>query len=287
MHRYDSDNRCVITRVLNNNVIKSVMKDKEIVVQDKGIAFGHHVGDMVTPSDDAKIFELSDGAFGGYTDDLIDQIPQDVWAFTELAFDYISQSLERELDVNVYFTLLDHIYIAVDRIRKGINLPAYISSESRIYYKREYEIASHVVDEMSRYFKLTFQESEKSFMTIHIIDASLDADNGTAYQIERVIDDVLEVVNAFFAEDIKRDTLDYERFINHLKYFSSKVVRESDKKDQSDSHFDIFTALSKEWLLQMDCVNLITQVMRDKYDFAVSEDDQLYLLIHLAKVTSP
>lgn len=279
-------NRCVIDRVVNNNFIKSVLAGKEVVIQDKGIAFNHHVGDCVALSSDAKIYALSGSLFGNYTKSLIEQVPAEIWSFTELVSDFIAERIGKELDANAFFALLDHIFVAVDRVRKGVKLPAYLSTEARVYYKREYDIASQVVDQMSQYFNLDFQDSERVFMAIHIVDISLDVANGTAMEIEKIVDAILEIVKAFFSSEIDRDTLDYERFLNHLKYFASKVLGDADKDGRQCAHYDVFSMLSKEWLLQMDCVNLITRTMQEKYNYSATKDDQLYLLIHLVKITS-
>lgn len=282
----DMYNRCVINRVVNNNFIKAVLAGKEVVIQDKGIAFNHQIGDCVVLSSDAKIYELSGSLFGTYTNSLIEQVPEEIWNFTELVSDFIAERIGKKLDANAFFALLDHIFVAVDRVRKGVKLPAYLSSEARLYYKREYEIASQVVYQMSKYFNLEFQDSERAFMTIHIVDISLDIANGTALEIEKIVDAILEIVNAFFSSEIDHDTLDYERFLNHLKYFASKVLGNIDKDKKKCEHYDVFSMLSKEWMLQMDCVNLITRTMQEKYNYFAVKDDQLYLLIHLVKITS-
>jgi beta-glucoside operon transcriptional antiterminator len=278
-------NQCVIERIVNNNFIISVLAGKEVIIQDKGIAFNHHVGDCVELSNNARIYEPSDSSFGNYTNSLIEQVPAEIWSFTELISDFIAERIGKKLNANAFFTLLDHIFVAVDRVQKGIKLPAYLSSEVRVYYKREYEIASQVVDQMSKYFDLEFHDSERAFMTIHIVDISLDVANGTALEIEKIVDAILEIVKAFFSSEIHRDTLDYERFLNHLKYFASKVLDDTDKDGRQSEHYDVFSMLSKEWMLEMDCVNLIIRTMQEKYNYSATKDDQLYLLIHLVKIT--
>ena len=240
------ENRCVIDRVVNNNFIKSVLAGKEVIIQDKGIAFNHHVGDCVALSSAAKIFELSGSPFGNYTNRLIEQVPVEIWNFTELVSDFIAERIGKKLGANAFFALLDHIFVAVYRVRQGVKLPAYLSSEARVYYKREYDIASQIVDQMSKYFNLEFQDSERAFMTIHIVDISLDVANGSALEIEKIVDVLLGIVKAFFSSEIDCETLDYERFLNHLKYFASKVLGDTDRNGRQCAHNDVFSMLSKE-----------------------------------------
>ena len=59
---------------------------------------------------------------------------------------------------------------------------------------------------------------------MHIVSAELNAQNITdVNQITELINTVLQIVRIHFKIDLNEESISYERFLTHLKFFAARV----------------------------------------------------------------
>ncbi len=143
---------------------------------------------------------------------------------------YAQISLNKELDENIYIALTDHLNFAVKRIRQGITLTNSMLWEIKHYYNHEYRIGKEAIGIIKQYTGLDMPDDEVGFIALHILNSELNLDMDHSRMMTKIIQDVLNIVKYHFNIVIDEESLDYERFVTHLKFFVQRAMKEQESR---------------------------------------------------------
>ena len=108
-----------IKKVLNNNVVFSKNKDgKDIILTGLGLGFQKKKGELVDENKIEHIFKIESDDINTKLSALLEQIPIDYFYIADGIKKLAENNLNKELSDNIYVTLCDHIYYAVERFIK-------------------------------------------------------------------------------------------------------------------------------------------------------------------------
>ena len=217
--------------------------------------------------------------------DLIKDVsPEDI-LLCERVITYIKEQSNKEIDDSIYVTLTDHIINMIDRIRMGIDFDSAILLNIKSLYKQEYYIALQVVKILRKELNMKIDDSEASFITLHIVNAEMSSNMMQMYEVTTIMEGILGIVrNEFNITENNSDS--YDRFITHCRFFVQRVVnREYLDKDPS-TYEQMFKVMLDLYKKQYSCVHKIADYIEKKYNYLVEDDERMYLLIHLVKLTS-
>lgn len=275
----------IAKRVYNNNVVLSENKrGEEVIFVGKGLAYGLSKGDTIDLEKAEKTFELSRESNQKFIDLIKDVSPEDI-LLCERVITYIKEQSNKEIDDSIYVTLTDHIINMIDRIRMGIDFDSAILLNIKSLYKQEYYIALQVVKILRKELNMKIDDSEASFITLHIVNAEMSSNMMQMYEVTTIMEAILGIVrNEFNITENNSDS--YDRFITHCRFFVQRVVnREYLDKDPS-TYEQMFKVMLDLYKKQYSCVHKIADYIEKKYNYLVEDDERMYLLIHLVKLTS-
>lgn len=275
----------IAKRVYNNNVVLSENKrGEEVIFVGKGLAYGLSKGDTIDLEKAEKTFELSRESNQKFIDLIKDVSPEDI-LLCERVTTYIKEQSNKEIDDSIYVTLTDHIINMIDRIRMGIDFDSAILLNIKSLYKQEYYIALQVVKILRKELNMKIDDSEASFITLHIVNAEMSSNMMQMYEVTTIMEGILGIVrNEFNITENNSDS--YDRFITHCRFFVQRVVnREYLDKDPS-TYEQMFKVMLDLYKKQYSCVHKIADYIEKKYNYLVEDDERMYLLIHLVKLTS-
>lgn len=275
----------IAKRVYNNNVVLSENKrGEEVIFVGKGLAYGLSKGDTIDLEKAEKTFELSRESNQKFIDLIKDVSPEDI-LLCERVITYIKEQSNKEIDDSIYVTLTDHIINMIDRIRMGIDFDSAILLNIKSLYKQEYYIALQVVKILRKELNMKIDDSEASFITLHIVNAEMGSNMMQMYEVTTIMEGILGIVrNEFNITENNSDS--YDRFITHCRFFVQRVVnREYLDKDPS-TYEQMFKVMLDLYKKQYSCVHKIADYIEKKYNYLVEDDERMYLLIHLVKLTS-
>ena len=72
--------------------------------------------------------------------------------------------------------------------------------------------------------KVTLPQDEAAFIALHIVNAELDLDMTEMVSMTEACEWYLKIVDKHFGEQIDKESVFYERFITHLKFFAQRVI---------------------------------------------------------------
>ena len=102
----------------------------------------------------------------------------------------------------------------------------------RKFYPKEYQVGIHAIEWIKEQTGEDLGDDEAAFIAMHIVSAELNAQNITdVNQITELINTVLQIVRIHFKIDLNEESISYERFLSHLKFFAARVFDHMEYED--------------------------------------------------------
>lgn len=271
-----------IYKILNNNVIVSKNEhDKEIIDMGKGIAFKKKVGEHIEDELIDKVYTLSDEVSSKFQE-LAAEIPVEHMKISDDIIKYVKLKLGKKLNDSIYLSLCDHISTAILRHEEGVDVKNVLLWDIKKFYKDEFEIGKHGLEMIKEKLNVQLNEDEAGFIALHIVNAEMDEKLETIYEVTKVMQEILNIVKYFFHIDFDEDSVYFYRFITHLKFFAHRLITKSSYQDeQSDDLLDLIKIKYKN---AYACCLKIKQFLKTNYAYDLSQEETLYLTIHIARV---
>lgn len=274
----------IIKQIFNNNIVLTKNeKGNEIILIGKGIAFGMEKGDIAPCNKIEKQFELK-GEAGNKFQELIKETPMDYILASEEIISFIKEKYQRKLSDNIYVTLTDHIMNTIERIQMGIEFDSALLGNVKQLYQAEYKIGLEAVAMLSKRFDLKIDPSEASFIALHIINAQLDINMVQIYTITEIIEKISAIVKHHFDANVE-DNFAYDRFITHCRFFVQRVLLKNEHDYSNEMNEEVLLLMQSKYHRQASCVREICAFIDKKYSYKVNQDEQLYLMMHVVKLT--
>jgi len=274
----------VIMRILNNNAVLTLDEQgQEKIVCGKGIAYKKKIGDFVADSDVNKVFLASDRSERQRLITLLSEIPLEHIKTAGDIVEMANAHFGKKLHDSLYINLSDHIHTSVSRFLDGITVSNTLLWDIRRYYTTEYQVGLKALDIIEENLHVRLPEDEAGFIALHIVNAEMDEANiAQVYRITQVIQELCNLVRYHFTIDFNEESTDYYRFVTHLKFLARRLV----EAKQFESHVsdDLYPILAKQYAETYKCVQRICSFVQKKYGYTLSEDEQVYLMIHIERV---
>lgn len=273
-----------IKQIYNNNVVLSVNdKGKEIILVGRGLAFGLSKGSPVIEDRIEKQFELQEEVSQKFKK-LIQGVPYDHILVSEEIIDYIRSASTKKINDTIYVTLTDHITNLVERIRMGIVFDTTLLLNVKSLYREEYRLGLKAAELLRKRLNIAIDDSEANFIALHIINAELDSNMQQMYAITAVIEDILDIVKTKFKINTVDNSL-CDRFITHCRFFAQRVVNQEYLDNRTAENLQTYQIFEQTHPRQSECIRKISELIQAKYNYVVSVDEKLYIMIHLIKLT--
>lgn len=274
----------VIEKILNNNVV--VIKDRkglEKIVMGRGLAFQKKVGDDFDEAKVDKVFALTSQDALNKFQELIVDIPIEHVELAEEIISYAKTQLGKKLNDMVYISLVDHIYTSIVRFLEGITVKNALLWDIRRFYHDEYIIGLKALDMIEERFHVRLPEDEAGFIALHLVNAEMDQESmQNMFEITKVMQEVSNIVKYKFNIEFDEDSAYYYRFITHLKFFAQRLV--SGKTYEDDTDDDLLDVIKVKYKNSYECVMQVVKFINKKYNYVLSDEEKLYLTIHIERV---
>lgn len=274
----------IITKIFNNNAVFSLDDNgEEIVVKGKGIAFQKKAGDIVEEERIEKIFISDNKEIIRQYKEVLLNIPYDCIDACEDMIDVIKEKINKNLSDQIYITLTDHINNLLERFKMGIVFDNGILWDIKHLYKKEYDVGLLVVEMIRKTFNIRVDDEEASFIALHIVNAENDiTDLKDILEITAMMESVYDIVESDFSLEIDKESLDYSRFIFHLRIFFERILKKENFRTEKNEK--LLDALKEQYPIQQACVDKILRFVSNHYDEPL-DGEVLYLLVHVIKLT--
>ena len=274
-----------LKQVLNNNSLLVDEDGVESVLIGRGIAFGlsrRMIGKHIAIPEERieKRFVLEHGDAMRFAK-LIRDIPYEYVLAGSEVVQFIRQSCTHDVSKSIYLTLIDHISVMAERIERGVGFDTALLGNIGALYREEYSLGVRAVDMLRQRLHLNIDDSEANYIALHIVNAEMDLDMTQVYEVTSVVKRIVNTVEKRFT--IERGNQAYERFLVHCRFFAQRVVRGDEGTDEQKTI--PYQALAEHYPEQSACVGDIVERIESRFTCTVTEEEKLYLLMHLIRLT--
>ena len=271
-----------VDKVINNNLIRSHdEKGQEVLVMGCGIGFKKKPGEYIDDGKVEKVYVLQKEE-RQHMEELFSSMPLECIQATNEIVEYATISLGKQLSNYLYLNLCDHIHFAIQRSKGGIPIQNALLTEIKRFYNHEYQIGMESLNIIERKTGVLLPEDEAGFIAMHLVNASMDFhDMGHTQEMMKIIRRILNIVRYHFQIELDEDSIHYDRFITHLKFFVKRVFSGTELNENDEAFFIMIKNQYKE---EYACVLKIYEYIRKEYEICLTNDEIMYLIIHIRRV---
>ncbi|HCR44762.1 MAG TPA: transcription antiterminator BglG [Ruminococcaceae bacterium] len=272
-----------IKKVINNNVVSALDSDScEVIVMGRGVGFQARPGMDIPPDRIQKIFKMDGKNSSDRLQELLKDIPMEHFQLCSDIIEYAKAKIGKKLNKNIYITLTDHVNFAIERYRQGMNFSNPLLHEVKLFYKNEFAVGEYALSLINERVGALLPADEAASIALHIVNAEYDSKIDEMTSVTRLISSILNIVEKYFNIQIDEQSLDFERFLTHLKFFAFRIFKH-EAIDVEDSGFR--ELIEQQFAPEYRCSKKIAEFIEKRYRLHVQEEELYYLAVHIKRVT--
>ncbi|MBO0427542.1 PRD domain-containing protein [Vagococcus fluvialis] len=277
----------VISKVLNNNVVIALKDDgTELVLMGTGLGFQKKVGSHIDDEKIQKTFELKGDLDSLRVEEMLSEIPEDIIEMSYRVLKMSKEKLNKEINETAFLSFADHLYTAIQRNSKGIEIKNFLLWDIKRFFPKELEIAKRAIAWVNEEMNTNLSEDEAGFLTLHIVNAEIDNSSEDAIKLTQLIEEILTTIKYTLKINFVEQDIYFQRFITHLRFFSERVIRANNGEHEEDNRveselFELITTKYKEAYI---ATKKVVELLANRWNYEVSPDEQVYITIHLARI---
>lgn len=269
----------LIVKKINNNVALAQAPDgSDLVVFGKGIGFPATPYELEDTSSIQTVFHHVDNEVLTAVSSIKPEVMTSAVEIAGLAAD----SLDCELNRNLFLTLADHLQFAIERFEDGIFIENPLASTVRAIYPKEYEVGEKGIAIVRDHCDVELPPTEACSIAMHIVTAEagteFDNDLHDFQKTMRSIDEVTDIVEECLGIEIDRASYNYNRFAIHLRYL---IKRLSTGEAVSSQNKGLFARIASDFPEVSACTNYICDYLKGRYGRTCGNEERLYLMMYL------
>lgn len=275
-----------IKKIINNNIL-CVVDDhgNELIVTGRGIGFQRQRGEILDPASVERTYRMEEKTGQRKLRELVEKIPMEHLALTEQLVAHIQSQIPQKLNESLLITLADHVSFAILRKAQGIEFSNPLKGAIMCYYPTEWHLGQYCLKIIREQLGVSLHEDEAAFIALHIVNAELNTNMSEMYEITKLIEGTITVVENFYQKQFDRESLDFNRFVVHLRYFAQRLFQGKIMEDAQGEQDEMFRQLIiRNCQEHYRCAQAIGDYIKNAYQKDLSDEELTYLTIHLKRI---
>ena len=271
-----------ISKLINNNIVSSVDENgREIIIMGRGIGFKAREGMDIPDERIEKVFRLEGEDVLGRFKDLLARMSLEYIEISDEIINYGKKVLNKPLNQNIYITLMDHINFAVERFHQNMMFPNPLIREVQNFYREEYLIGEYAVALIQKNLGIQFPVDEAVSIALQIVNAEYNTAMRDTINITKLIQQVVGIVAEYFNFEPDETSLNYARFITHLKFLAQRIYS---KELLNYDTKELSAMISKVYPEEYICGQKIQHFIQKNYGHEVTGEEVAYLAVHIRRM---
>lgn len=274
-----------VKKVINNNIVQSTDEfGKDVLVIGKALGFKKKPGDAIDQTLIEKVYTSNKDLPTNKLTELLAKVELEHVQVANEIINFAKASLGKKLSENIYLTLTDHIDYAIERYHNGLPIKNALLWEIKRFYNHEFLIGKEALNIIEAKLGIKLPEDEAGFIALHIVNAELDMSQvSEVSNMTKIIQNILNIIKYHYKIDLDEYSLNYERFITHLKFFIHRLYRGVELESDKDAGF--LFILKERYKEEYQCALKIRDYIMKEFHRDLKEDEMIYLTIHIRRIT--
>lgn len=268
----------IVIKALNNNMVLIKEQGVEKILLAKGIGFNKKFGDILEDNLEVdKVFSIEDKKNQENLKEVYNRVDGEFVAICEEALAEVSEELGEELNETIHIGLIDHLAIAMKRLKnkEQINNPFIVEIET--LYSVEFEMAKKIVNKLQDKYEIDFPEGEIGFITLHIHSARNGKMLSNSIKYSYLSNKIIIYIEEKFNSKIDKRSLDYARFLSHVRFTIERVLTDTVLKN------DLTEIIKKSYPVSYEIAEGASKIIEETLDKKVCDDEVAYIAMHVER----
>lgn len=272
-----------IEKILNNSVVIAINEnDEHFLVFGKAVGYKKKQDDIFTDADVEKRYLLDERELSSLNN-MSSSLPPDVISICEIVVALAHEKLNCELNSHLLLGLADHVDFAIQRMNENIIITSPLDYEIRRLYKKEYAVAKEAWTLINERLNIHLPKEEITMISLHLLNSEIGNNEITdSMTVVKISNDILNIINYHFQVVLDEDSAYVNRFIIHIRYLVLKYLNhELTEEKQFD---DIYEVVINRNSRATSCLVKIMNYFAKEYGWVLTENDQIYILMHILRL---
>ncbi|MFK4567958.1 PRD domain-containing protein [Enterococcus sp. UD-01] len=268
-----------IKKILNNNAVLVGKNGRDFIWIGTGLGFQKKPGQLADESKIEKVFVLQKKATINRLLALLEATPIDYAALADDIISLAKKELKSQLSEALYVSLTDHLYNLVKLHEQGLLIHNKLSWEIKKFYPKEFDVGKKALTLIEAKFGITLEDDEAGNLAMHLINAQLTDTIEVTEDVQKLskkIRDILALVRMHNKIEINEDSLAFDRFVTHLRFFFKRL----DTMSRNEKSNPLLLHCIEQYPSAYSTMDLIEKYLNVK----LTDDEQLYLILHIQKL---
>lgn len=268
-----------IIKILNNNTALVDDGGVEKIAMGRGLGFGKKISDTLEREKIEKIYVTE----GTHLGDLLGEIQPELLSISDVIVTKAREHLTSSLSDLVFVTIADHLSGAIRCHEQGVYNKNFLLWDTKKFFKKEFEIGLYAIDKIEKELGVSLPEDEAGFIALHLVNAELGNENSAATNLTRLMEEILTIIKYSFKISFDENDIYFQRFMTHLKFFSERILSQNMITTDANDE-EMLKMIQAKYPESDEATGKIVEFIKNQYDYEVSRDEQLYLMIHLTRI---
>ncbi|MEG0176543.1 MAG: PRD domain-containing protein [Anaerorhabdus sp.] len=272
----------IVKKKINNNfAICLDSESNEIIAYGKGIGFRQTPYELV----DLSVIERTFYDVDNHMLSLANQIPDYIFKTASNIVDMATLYLNCTFSQNLILSLSDHINFAIQRKNQGLFMKNPLSRDIKYLYDDEIEMGRIALKMIKKELYVSLPDEEAANIAVHFItaEAELNEKNEQFQSAEKVINDIIGIIEKELEIEINKNDINYSRFVIHLEY----LLKRKPSSYKSELKFEeLLAKVKSEYNQNYEVSGMIGDYIYSIYKYHPSQEDLLYLTLHINRLCS-
>lgn len=162
-----------------------------------------------------------------------------------------------------------------------MNFANALQEEVKLFYPQEYSIGQHGIELIYKKTRIQLPESEAASIALHIINAEYNAAISQTVTSINLMNDMMQLICQAIKKSSTECIYNY-LMLSNLKFLAHRMLMLEPIKGYEDIEFLYFLRSHCEW--EMKLINNINTFIREKYNCEMTEEEQVYLTLHVKRI---
>lgn len=269
-----------IIKKFNNNVaLAEDGKGREMIVLGKGVGFPP----MPYELNDLSRVERTFYDVNTKSMEMLRELPTKLLLAAANVAELAGDELGCPLNPNLPFTLADHLSFAIERAREGGSTFAPLAYDIEHLYPREYALAKKAVGSLRAELSVDLPDEEAISLALHLLNSESEVgDLHSTLMIAQITTEITEIVERYFDKPLPRSSFSYSRFAMHLRYLVQRMTGSSPAMPEGCAV--LYREARRQYPQEDACAAQVVNYLYSTWGWSCSQDEQLYLLMHIHRV---
>ena len=247
----------------------------------RGLGFGMKPGRQIQENKIEKVFRIKSQTLAEQFKDLLADMPLEHVKVSSDIITYAKENLKLKLNQSIYVTLTDHINFAITRYQQGIKPQNALLWEIKRFYSREYELGMYAVKTIEEKLRIRLPEDEAGFIALHFINGGLNNDTAQTLLTTEMLQKVVLIVEDGLGIELDTESLNYVRFVTHLKFFIQRVIINEPRQEAVP---EMYEQVVQFYPKATESVGIIKHYLQEKLACRIYPEEEMYLILHVQRL---